>query len=159
MSHILKIFPWKRGTIISLVVLFLGIIFSFYGLYTNTFFLFKISNYILPLVTIVHFLFLYVLWFKIKEDEIADPQMRNLEYALYALLPIYLYKLVSTILVLAGSSEFVGHSLPWTFYPVCIFMILVYTLLIGVTFLAVAYRIKHVGGYNFEEMNRIDSWE
>ena len=159
MNLALKIFPWKRGMVISLIILALAIVFNFYGLYTNEFFFFKIRNYILPLVTTIHFIFLYVLWFKIKEDEIADPQMRKLEYALYALLPIYLYKLISTILILKGSSNFVGHTFPVTYYPIGFFMILIYALLIGLTFLAIGYRKRYVGGYNFDEINSIDSWE
>jgi len=159
MDFALKILPWKRGMVISLVVLVLAIVFNFYGLYTNEFFFFKIRNYLLPILTIIHFVFLYVLWFKIKEEEIADPQMRKLEYALYALLPIYLYKVISTIMILAGSSKFIGHTFPPTYYPLGIFMIVIYTLLIGLTFLAIFYRIRYVGGYNFDEINSIDSWD
>lgn len=159
MNFALKILPWKRGLIASLVVLILAIVFGFYGLYTSEFYFFKMSNYILPIVTAIHFVFLYVLWFKIKEEEIADPQMRNLEYALYALLPIYLYKLIGTIMILTSSSEYVNHAIPSNFYTMGIFIIALYVILISLTFLAIAYRKKLVGGYDFDEMNRIDSWE
>lgn len=159
MNLVHKILPWKLGLILSLIFLILGIVFNFYGLYTNEFFIFKISNYLVPLLMFIHLVFLYVLWFKIKEDEVADPQMQKLEYALYALVPIYLYKFVSTIMILGGSSQFIDHSLPKSFYPIGIFMILIYLFLILLIFLAIAYRKIHVGGYNFDEINHIDSWD
>lgn len=159
MNQVLKILPWKPGLIVSIAVLIMAIVFNFYNLYTNEFFFFKISNYIIPIVTLVHFTFLYVLWFKIKEDEIADPPMQKLEYVLYALLPIYLYKLVSTIMILATTSEFVDHALPSTYYPIALLMIGIYLLLMVLTFVAIGYRKKYVGGYNFDEINHIDSWE
>jgi len=159
MDFVLKILPWKRGMIVSLIALILGIVFNFYGLYTNEFFFFKISNYLFPLLTLIHFVFLYVLWFKIKEDEMADPQMKKLEYALYAIVPVYLYKVISTILILAGTSQYSNHAIPETYYPIGIFMIVLYIMLILLTFLAIGYRKKFVGGYDFDEINRIDSWE
>ncbi len=159
MNRILKILPWKTGLLVSLIALFFAIIFSFYGLYTNQFYFFKLQNYLLPLSAIVHFIFLYVLWFKIREEEVADPQMRNLEYGLYAILPIYTYKLISTILTLSGTSEYASHAIPPTFFPIGSFMLIVYLLLIALAVMAIAYRKKHVGGYNFEEINQIDSWE
>lgn len=159
MNKVLHILPWKRGLIVSIVTLVLVIIFSFYGLYTNKFYFFKFDNYLLPLLTIVHFAFLYVLWFKIKEGEIADPQMRNLEYGLYAILLVYFYKLFDTLLILTTSGEFANHVIPATFIPLGIFIFLLYSLLISLAFLAFKYRKDHVGGYKFDDMNHIDSWE
>ncbi|MEM9143917.1 MAG: hypothetical protein AAGA86_13090, partial [Bacteroidota bacterium] len=80
MTQILRFFSWKRSIYLSAFVLALLGISSFYGLYSNQFYFLKPDNYIFPLLTIAHFTFLYVLWFKITENEVADPQMRNLEY-------------------------------------------------------------------------------
>ncbi len=160
MKSILSILPWKRGLILSVVTLLLLIVFSFYGLYTNKFYFFKFDNYLIPLVTLVHFTFLYVLWFKIKEDEVTDPQMRTLEYGLYVVLPIYGYKLFDTLAILFSSSDFENHVIPSTFIPLGILIFMLYLLIIGLTFLAFRYRKDLVGTYNFDEINRhIDTWD
>lgn len=159
MNMIFRILPWKRGLIISLVTLVLVNIFSFYGLYTNKFYLFKFDNYLLPVLTIVHFIFLYVLWFKIKENEIADPQMRNLEYALYAILLVYFYKLFDSFFILLSSGQFEEHVIPATFMPIGVFILFLYLLLVVLTFMAFQYRKLLVGSYNFDDMNHIDTWD
>ena len=83
MNVILQILPWKRGLYLSIGILTILFVLSFYGLYTNKFYFFKFENYIIPILSIVHFGFLYVLNFKINEREVADLPMRNLEYGLY----------------------------------------------------------------------------
>ena len=159
MKHDFKILTWQRGLAISIFTLTLLIVFSFYGLYTNKFYFFKFKNYIFPLAALVHFAYLYVLWFKIKEDEIADPQMRNLEYALYAIVLFYIYKLVNTLLIVTGTSEFTNHAIPGTFKPMGIFMLVLYTLLIILTVLTIKYRKDHIGSYDFDDKDQIDKWE
>jgi len=159
MNFILKLFPWKFFFILSIVVIVLAIVFGFYGLYTNQFYLFKISNYILPVLSLVHIAFLYALRFKIKEEEVVDPQMQKLEYALYAITPFYVYKLISTILMLTGASEYTNHAIPESFLPAGITMVIVYALLVILVLMAILHRKKHVGSYNFDEINQIDSWE
>lgn len=159
MKHDFKFLPWRRGLVISLITLTLLIVLSFYGLYTNKFYFFRFKNYIFPLAALVHFAYLYVLWFKIKEDEIADPQMRNLEYALYVVIVFYIYKLVNTLLIVTGASEFTNHAIPGTFKPIGILILVLYTLLIILTVLTIKYRKDHVGGYNFDDMDQIDKWD
>ena len=154
------VLTWKRTLILSIGVLALLNIFSFYGLYTNKFYFFKIDNYIFPLLSIVHFVFLYVLWFKIKEDELSDPPMRTLEYVLYIISLVYVYKLVETIIILLSYNDFDNHLIPSTFLPLGYFMLLLYTLLLLVTYLAIAYRKKIVGTYLFDDMNQhVDHWK
>ena len=94
MKFFYGVLPWKSTLLLSVFILLLVDIFSFYGLYTNKFYVFKIDNYIIPLLSIVHFVFLYVLWFKIKEKELSDPPMRNLEYLLYVIGVIYVFKMI-----------------------------------------------------------------
>ncbi|NHF60133.1 hypothetical protein FK220_012315 [Flavobacteriaceae bacterium TP-CH-4] len=160
MKSIMKLLPWKLGLLLSVATLILLIIFNFYGLYTNKFYFFKLDNYLLPLLTIIHFAFLYVLWFKIREDEVTDLPMRYLEYGLYAIIPIYVYKLIDTFAILLSAGEFESYAIPGTFLPIGIFMLLLYLFLIGLTFLSFQYRRVLVGTYNFDEINRhIDSWE
>jgi hypothetical protein len=160
MNFIQGVLTWKRTLILSIGVLALLNIFSFYGLYTNKFYFFKIDNYIFPLLSIVHFVFLYVLWFKIKEDELSDPPMRTLEYVLYIISLVYVYKLVETIIILLSYNDFDNHLIPSTFLPLGYFMLLLYTLLLLVTYLAIVYRKKIVGTYLFDDMNQhVDHWK
>ena len=159
MNSIKGLFTWKRTLILSIIVLFLLNIFSFYGLYTNKFYFFKIENYIFPILSVIHLVFLYVLWFKINENELSDPPMRTLEYVLYAISLVYLYKMVETIIVLSSYSDFENHLIPSTFLPLGFVMIALYAVLLLVTFLAVAYRKEMVGTYIFDDMNQhVDHW-
>ena len=136
MDSILRILPWKRILTMTVSVLVLLIVFNFYGLYTNKFYFFKIDNYIFPILTLVHFGFLYVLWFKIKEEEVTDPKMRNLEYALYAICAVYVFKFFDTLLILFSYGQYENHVIPGTFIPVGLLILLLYVLLIGLTLLA-----------------------
>ncbi len=160
MNFIKNILTWKRTLILSVGILALLNIFSFYGLYTNKFYFFKIDNYIFPLLSIVHFIFLYVLWFKIKEDELSDPPMRTLEYLLYIISLVYVYKLVETIIILLSYNSFDNHLIPSTFLPLGYFILLLYISLLIVTYLAIDYRKKIVGTYLFDDMNQhVDHWK
>ncbi|TLP79688.1 hypothetical protein [Maribacter sp. ACAM166] len=160
MSFIKGLLTWKYTLIISLSVLILLNILSFYGLYTNKFYFFKIENYIFPLLSIVHFVFLYVLWFKIKEDELSDPPMRTLEYILYFISFVYVYKLVDTLIILKSYNDFDNHLIPSTFLPLGYFILVLYAVLLILTFLAVSYRKQIVGTYLFDDMNQhVDHWK
>lgn len=159
MRSILKIFSLKRTFILSAVILGILIIFSFYGPYTSKFYFFKPANYILPILSVGHFIFLYVLWFKIKEDELTDPQMRNLEYVLYGIFMVYVYKASESVYVLSTYSDYGNHLLPGAFLPIGILIAALYFLLIGLSLLTIKYRKDRVGAYKFDDMNHIDSWE
>lgn len=160
MNFIKGILPWKSTLMVSLAVLLILDIFSFYGLYTNKFYFFKIDNYIFPILTIVHFVFLYVLWFKIKEDELSDPPMRNLEYSLYVILIVYVFKLFDNLFILMSYGEYENHLIPSTFIPLGIFICILHLLLIGLTLLAFSFRKEVVGNYLFDDMNQhVDSWK
>jgi len=160
MKFILRILPWKKTITTSIVLLVLLIILSFYGLYTNTFPVIKPENFVFPLLTSIHFTFLYVLWFKIKEEEGTDPQMRIIEYALYAIFFVYLFKAYETILVLTTYADFTNHLIPESFFPIGILVLVLQAFLLGITLLAIKYRKDMVGTYEFDDMNQhIDSWE
>ena len=157
---ILRMFSWKRSLWLTVIVLFLLIVFNFYGLYTNKFYLFKIDNYIFPFLTIVHFIFLYAMWFKIKENEIADPQMRNLEFALYIIFFIYVFRLFDTLFIVLSYNNFESNAIPVTFIPVGIFILFLYVLLLLLTLITFKYRKDLIGPYKFDDINdQIDNWE
>lgn len=159
MKSILRIFTLRRTVIISAVLLILLSIFSFYGPYTGKFYFLKAYNYIFPVMTLVHFIFLYVLWFKIKENELTDPQMRNLEYGLYFIFVVYVYKACENIYTLTTYTEYENHLLPTEFLIVGIVAMLLYFMLLALTLLTFKYRKDRIGNYKFEDMNHIDSWE
>jgi hypothetical protein len=135
------------------------IVFNFYGLYTNKFYLLKPDNYIFPILSFVHFTFLYVMSFKIREVEYTDAPMRNLEYALYVISLVYLFKLVDTFYILLSYTDYANHVIPSTFLPMAVFIIVLQIVLLVLTFLTFAYRKTMVGNYNFDHINEnIDPW-
>ena len=86
--------------------------------------------------------------------------MRTLEYVLYLISLVYLYKLVETIIILFSYSDFENHLIPSTFLPLGFVILLLYTVLLLVTFLAVVYRKEIVGTYLFDDMNQhVDHWK
>jgi hypothetical protein len=145
--------------VLSIGVLLLSIVFNFYGFYSNKFYLLKPDNYIFPVLTIVHFVFLYVLWFKITEQELTDPKMRNLEYGMYALVLIYVFKIFDTVFILTTYNDFEDHIIPGTFIPMGLFILLLQMSLLFLTVLTFFHRKEEVGDYNFDNLNEnIDSW-
>ena len=160
MNLILRLFSWSRCLVLSIVVILLLIVFNFYGLYSNKFYLAKIDNYIFPILTIVHFTYLYVLWFKIKEQEFTDPPMRNLEYAMYAIFLVYIFKASDTFYVLMSYGDYENHIMPSTFIPLGIIIFALQILLMFLTIIAIVHRKEQVGDYNFDNINEnIDSWQ
>tara|TARA_Y100000780_G_scaffold231916_1_gene259621 strand:- start:8327 stop:8587 length:261 start_codon:yes stop_codon:yes gene_type:complete len=86
--------------------------------------------------------------------------MRTLEYVLYLISLVYLYKLVETIIILFSYSDFENHLIPSTFLPLGFVILLLYAVLLLVTFLAVVYRKEIVGTYLFDDMNQhVDHWK
>ncbi len=159
MKFISKIISPKPGIALSAFLLLLVIVFNFYGPYTSNFYFFKLSNYIFPLLTLVHFTYLYVIWFKISEHELTDPQMRNLEYLLYLLLLVYMYKIGESVYVLSTYSDYEQYVMPSTFLPLGVLILVSYILLIVLTFVIFKHRKEQIGSYTFEDMDKIDSWK
>lgn len=154
------IISWKTCLYASLVVLPLLIVLNFYGLYSNQFYLLKFDNYILPFFSILHFVYLYTIQFKVRDREYADPQLRNVEYAMYAVLFIYLFKGMDTVYILMSYDDYDISIIPATFLPVGVFILAMYFFLIILTLLAFYYRRRHVGPFDFEQVNnKIDSWQ
>src|SRR5210317_1108217 len=133
MKLLLRIFSWKTTLLLSIIILLTLIVFSFYGLYTNKFYFFKFDNYIFPVLTLVHFVYIYVVWFKINENEIADPQMRKLEFALYVIMLIYIFRFFDTLFVLLSYRDFESHVIPETFIPIGTLIMFFYALLMALT--------------------------
>ncbi|WP_228237309.1 hypothetical protein [Allomuricauda sp. M10] len=160
MNAISKIITWKRDILASLAVLLVLIVLDFYGVYTNKFYFLKAENYLFPVLAAVHLLYLYVVWFKISEGELPDPKMRNIEYALYAVLGVYVFKIYDSITVLNSIAEFGEHVIPATFKPIATLTLVLYSILPILTIYTFWLRKKYVGAYNFENYNdNLNIWQ
>ncbi|WP_435625618.1 hypothetical protein [Flagellimonas sp.] len=160
MNFILNLSTWKRINILTLVILTVLVVLSFYGVYTNTFYLTKLDNFIFPLLSIIHFLYIYVIWFKIREEDLPDPKMRNLEYALYAVMVVYAYKIYESITVINSISGLQEHFIPSTFGPMSTLILVLYCLLFVFTLFSFWIRKRYVGVYNFENFNdNLNMWQ
>lgn len=160
MQKIYNLLPWKRTVYITVGILILLVIANFYGLYTNKFYFFSPSNYIFPVFSIIHLVYLYVVWFKITENELPDPKMRNLEYVLYAAMLVYVFKIVATFSTLLSYGSFDNHIIPATFIPIGILILTLYILLSLLTLLTFKYRKENVGHYKFENFNdNMNYWQ
>ncbi|MDC6364629.1 MULTISPECIES: hypothetical protein [Flavobacteriaceae] len=160
MNLLSKILTWKLNGIVILITLLALVVLNFYGIYTNRFYFFKPDNYIFPILSLIHFVYLYVVWFKITEQELPDPKMRNLEYGLYAVTVVYLYKIYDSVQVYASFSEYEQHVIPPSFEPIAIVTIVLYSLLAVLTIFSFWQRKQYVGVYNFEDYNNnLNIWQ
>ncbi len=160
MKKLHNILNWRTTNIAISVVLLALIVLNFYGVYTNRFYFTKPTNYIFPILTMTHFVYLYVIWFKITENELPDPVMRNLEYSVYALAGFYFYKIYDSYLVLNSLTEFQQHMVPSTFEPSSTLILVLYILLAPLTVLSFWQRRRHVGAYKFENYNdNLNIWQ
>ncbi len=159
MKFISRIIPWKVNIILTSLILLLLFVCSFYGLYTNRFYFFKPDNYIFPILTLVHFTFLYVLWFKVKAGEAADPIMRNLEYALYVIVFVYVFKVFDNVSILLSYNEMEGYVIPETFIPMATGIVALHVILVFLTLVSFKQRQQIIGKYHFEDANTgFDTW-
>lgn len=160
MNTLLRILPWGMIKLLSIVTLVTLIVLNFYGLYTNKFYFFKFDNYIFPILSIAHFVYLYVIWFKVRENEYPDPQMRNLEYLLYVILFIYAFQIFDTLYILSSYTDYDASIIPKTFIPMGSLIVTLYSLLIFMTLVSFRHRKVLVGEYKFMDVNdNIDSWQ
>lgn len=137
----------------SIAVLVSLTVLSFYGVYTNQFYFLKADNYIFPALASIHFLYLYVVWFKITEYEFPDPKMRNIEYTLYAIMIVYVFKIYDSITVLNSIDVYGQHVIPATFKPIATLSVVLYSILPVLTLYTFWLRKRFVGVYNFENYN------
>lgn len=151
---------WKFCYFASFVLLAVLIVFSFYGLYSNRFYFLKIDNYIFPMVSILHFVFLYVMNFKIREEEYPDPVMRNIEYGMYAVLLIYIFKALDTLYILLSIEQYQSYLIPESFVPIGLLILTLQLLLVGFTIFSFYQRKTLIGPYEFEQIDQnMNSWQ
>lgn len=145
--------------LLSVLLLLSLNVFSFYGLYTNKFYFLKFDNYIFPLLTIAHFIYLNAIWSKTRDHKPADVAMRNIEYILYFIFLVYVFKFIESIYKLTTYSDFEIHFLPETFIPIGITLVFIHFSLLLVTLLTFNYRKQEIGAYSFEDFHdNIEPW-
>src|SRR5690554_2006753 len=145
---------------ISVIILIALIFLNFYGLYSNQFHFNKPGSFIFPLITLVHFVYIYVLWFKISEDEYPDAVMKSIEYVMYGILLVYFYEIVETVLLLGSKNKFPDHVIPSTFMPMGILIISLKSVLVFFTTWSFLIRKRKVGKYNIDYLNdHLSSWQ
>ncbi len=149
----------KVNLFFSVILLITLIFLNFYGLYSNQFHFNKPGSFIFPLVTLVHFVYIYVLWFKISEGEYPDVVMKSIEYIMYGVLLVYFYEIVETSLLLSSQNKFSDHVIPSTFLPMGILIISLQSLLVLFTVWSFLIRKKIVGKYDVDYLNdHLRSW-
>ncbi|MFX0557028.1 hypothetical protein ACOCEA_09520 [Maribacter sp. CXY002] len=85
--------------------------------------------------------------------------MRNLEFSLYVILIIYLYKTIDSLIILLSYGNYEEYLIPSTFIPLGVSIFLLYLVLMGLTLLSFSYRKQLVGSYRFDEMGQhVDNW-
>lgn len=160
MGNSIKSVAPKLNIILTTITIACLLCLSFYSMYGNTFIFSRGENYIFPFLTIIHFLYLYVLWFKITENEYPDMIMKNIEYVMYGILLVYLYEISETFLILGSQNEFQDHVIPSSFEPMGILIIALQLFLILLTVWSFVIRKQKVGKYDFDYLNNhIDAWE
>jgi hypothetical protein len=99
------------------------------------------------------------MWFKVKERELSDPPMRNLEFILYFISLVYFFKLGETLYILSTSSAYDNHLIPDTFVPMAVLLTVLYLMLLLLTAVTFSFRRQLVGTYLFDDMNQhVDNW-
>ncbi len=160
MNTLSKIITWKRNILASIAILLFLVVLSFYGVYTNQFYFFKPDNYIIPILTSVHFIYLYVVWFKITEDELPDPKMRNIEYVLYAIMIVYFFKIYDSAMVLNSVDVYGEHVIPASFKTMATLILVLHSVLPILTLYTFWLRKRYIGVYNFENYNdNLNIWQ
>ena len=151
---------WKTCYYATVALLPILIVLNFYGLYSNQFYFLKIDNYIFPLVSVLHFVFLNVMQFKIREQEYPDPVMRNVEYGMYAALMIYLFQCADTLYILMSYDDYRAYLIPDTFLPMGVTIFLLQGVLVVLTLLSFLQRKTLIGSYDFEQIDKnMNSWQ
>ncbi|WP_375324440.1 hypothetical protein [Flagellimonas sp. GZD32] len=160
MNTISKIITWKRNLIASILVLLTLMVLDFYGIHTNQFYFLKVDNYIFSTLAVVHLLYLYVVWFKIREDELPDPKMRNVEYVLYLILFVYGFKIYESLQILNSAQIYQDQIIPSTFKPMATLNLILFSILPIMTLYTFWLRKKMIGVYNFDNYNsKLNIWQ
>ena len=103
---------------------------------------------------IIHAWFLNALYHLEKEPHEHMNLTRNLEYVMYAIFLVYLFKIAETSYILLGYFEYSDLVLPQTFLPVGLFILSLQIALLIITFATFKLRREHIGPYRFDRVHK-----
>ncbi|MBT8280181.1 MAG: hypothetical protein KJO16_01290 [Muriicola sp.] len=153
MNNFLRIIPWKKCYLFSFSLLPLIVVSDFYGLYTNKFYFLKIDNYIFAFLVFVHLYYLNMLLRAEKTNSITLNSLRTIEFAMYAILPVYLFKMAETTYILTTYFDHSEQIFPATFVPVGTMILLMQALIIFLTFTTFRHRKDRLGPFRYDRIN------
>ncbi|WP_318308417.1 hypothetical protein [Flagellimonas crocea] len=86
--------------------------------------------------------------------------MRNIEYVLYAIMVVYVFKIYDSITVLNSIKTYGEHVIPGTFKPMATLSVVLFSILPILTLYTFWLRKRYVGVYNFENYNdNLNIWQ
>ena len=86
--------------------------------------------------------------------------MRNIEYVLYAIMIVYVFKIYDSITVLNSLELYGTHIIPATFEPIATLSVVLHSILPVLTLYTFWLRKRYVGVYNFENYNdNLNIWQ
>jgi len=103
---------------------------------------------------IVHVWFLNALYQLEKEPHVHMNITRNLEYIMYAIFLVYLFKIAETAYILLSYFDFSDLVLPPTFLPAGLFILSLQFFLLILTFATFKHRRERIGPYRFDRVHK-----
>jgi hypothetical protein len=86
--------------------------------------------------------------------------MRNIEYGMYAVLLIYIFKGLDTLYILLSIEQYQSYLIPETFMPIGLLILTLQLLLVGFTIFSFYQRKTLIGPYEFEQIDQnMNSWQ
>jgi hypothetical protein len=86
--------------------------------------------------------------------------MRNVEYGMYAVLLVYVFKCFDTLYILMSYQQYQSYLIPETFLPMGFMILALQVALVVLTVLSFYQRKVLVGSYEFEQIDKnMNSWQ
>jgi hypothetical protein len=103
---------------------------------------------------IIHAWFLNTLYQLEKEPHTHMNITRNLEFVMYAIFLVYLFKIAETSYILLSYFDYSDLVLPPTFLSVGLFIFGLQILLLILTFATFIHRRERIGPYRFDRVHK-----
>lgn len=103
---------------------------------------------------IIHAWFLNALYQLEKENHNHMNITRNLEFVMYAIFLVYLFKIAETSYILLSYFDYSDLVLPPTFLSVGLFIFGLQILLLILTFATFIHRRERIGPYRFDRVHK-----
>ncbi|QBA64206.1 hypothetical protein [Muriicola soli] len=88
-----------------------------------------------------------------KTNSITLSSLRTIEFAMYAILPVYLFKMAETLYILTTYLDHSEHIFPTTFVPVGSTILILQALIIFLTFTTFRHRKDRLGPFRYDRIN------